>query len=236
MSAPQVSTSNDSTAGDGTIQYRAISGLAVLALLLGVASAAAMVGPVLWVVPMVAVVVALIAMRRIQASEDLAGWNIAFLGLLLALLFGVAAPARTISRQYWLTSRAEQFSRQFLTFLQEGKSHAAHQLRQRPAVRKLLTDDLPQSYEKDPESQKDLEKFVGEEPVKTLLEHGKDAKVERTSIDLVGRDDRTDLFAVHYRIVPGAGVKAIDVVAGVRRVVDLSTGRETWQIDNVSVE
>ena len=86
MSTQQVETSKDATAGDGTIQYRAVSGLAVLALALGVLSAAAMVGPVLWSIPILAAIVALIAMRRIRSSEDLVGWNIAFLGLLYMLM------------------------------------------------------------------------------------------------------------------------------------------------------
>src|SRR5262245_4816609 len=109
MSVPQVEPASNRSTGDEPIQYRADSRLAVLALLLGIASAAAMVGPVLWFVPIAAAITALVAMRRIRSSEDLVGWNVAFLGLLLALLFGIAAPARTMSRQYWLASRAEQF-------------------------------------------------------------------------------------------------------------------------------
>jgi hypothetical protein len=236
MSAPQIDTPRSAAANDGPIQYRAVSGLAVLALALGIASAAAMVGPVLWFVPIVAAIVALVAMRRIRASEDLVGWNIAFLGLLLAILFGIAASARTISRQYWLDTRAEQFSDCFFEFLQQNKPHAAHQLRERPGVRKPLTDTLSKAYESDPESQKSFEKFVADEPVKTLLEAGKQAEVERIATELLGRDDRSDHIAVRYEITPGAGRKTLQVITAVKRNLDSTTGRETWQIENVSVE
>jgi hypothetical protein len=235
MSTQQVETSKNASAGDGTIQYRAVSGLAVLALVLGVLSAAAMVGPVLWSIPILAAIVALIAMRRIRSSEDLVGWNIAFLGLLLAILFGIAGPARTISRQYFLAARAEAFCDQFFEFLRQNNPHAAHQLRERAAMRKPLSDKLAESYAKDPAAQASLDKFVVEEPVKTLLEVGDKVKIERMSTEDAGRDDRTDLFGIRYEITP-TGRKSMLALLVVRRTLDLATGMETWQLDNVAKE
>jgi hypothetical protein len=235
MSTQQAETSKGSTVADGTIQYRAVSGLAVLALALGVLSAAAMVGPVLWSIPILAVIVALVAMRRIRASEDLAGWNIAFLGLLLAILFGIAAPARTMSRHHFLASRAEAVCDQFFTFLKENNPHAAHQLRERAGMRKTLTDKLPDSYAKDAASQASLDKFVAEEPMKTLLEVGDKVKIERLSIEPAGHDERTDIFNIRYEITPTGRSSMVAVVAA-RRTLDLATGVETWQIDGVAKE
>jgi hypothetical protein len=235
MSTQQVETSKKTSAGDGTIQYRAVSGLAVLALALGVLSAAAMVGPVLWSIPILAAIVALIAMRRIRSSEDLVGWNIAFLGLLLALLFGVAGPARTISRHHYLASRAEAFCERFFDFLKQKNPHAAHQLRERVSMRKPLSDKLAESYAKDPGAQASLDKFVAEEPIKSLLEVGDKVKIERISTEAAGHDDRTDLFSVRYEITP-TGRKSMLASLVVRRTLDLATGMETWQLDNVVKE
>ncbi|MCC7083821.1 MAG: DUF4190 domain-containing protein [Pirellulales bacterium] len=235
MSTPQLETSKNRAASDGTIQYRAVSGLAILALALGIASAAAMVGPVLWLVPLLAIITALVAMRRISASEELTGWYIALLGLLLAILFGVAAPARTLSRQYWLACRAEAFSGKFLEFLQHDKPYAAHQLRERSGVRKPLNEALPEAYNNDPESQKSFAKFVAEEPMKSLLEAGQKSVIMRTSTESLGRDDQHDLCVVHYQIT-APGRKPISVMIAVKRSLEYSTGRETWQIENVAVE
>lgn len=225
----------NATPETGVIEYRAVSGLAVLALFLGIISAAAMVGPILWSIPLIGVFVAMIAMRRIRSSDDLAGWNIAFLGLLLALLFGIAAPARTISRQYWLTTRADEFCDRFFELLQQHKPYVAHQLRERPGVRKPLTEALPAAYEQDPESKKNFDKFVAEEPAKTLLDLGEKANVERAATEFIGRDDRSDHYAVTYRITFDDHRSPMDVVTAVKRSLDTTTGRESWQIENISV-
>lgn len=235
MSSSQIDSLNQKTASDGTIQYRAVSGLAVLALVLGILSAAAMVGPILWSIPLLAAITALIAMRRIRASDDLVGWNIAFLGLLLAVLFGIAGPARTMSRQHWLASRAEAFCDQFFKFLQVKNSHAAHQLRQPAGTRKPLSDKLAESYEKDAASQAGLEKFIAEEPVKSLLEVADKVTIQRTATEVVGHDDRTDLFAIRYLITP-TGRNSMPALLVVRRTLDLGTGLESWQIDDVKIE
>jgi hypothetical protein len=235
MSTQQVETAKDKTAGDGTIRYRAVSGMAVLALGLGVLSAAAMVGPVLWSIPILAAIVALIAMRRIRASEDLVGWNIAFLGLLLAILFGVAGPARTISRQLYLESRAAAVCERFFEFLKEKNPHAAHQLRERASMRKVLSDKLAQGYDKDAGSQASLDKFVAEEPMKTLLEVGDKVKIERVSTETIGHDDRTDVFSIRYEIT-ATGRSSMLVSIGVQRTLDLATGMETWQIGSIGKE
>src|SRR5688500_10904316 len=81
--------------------YQGVSIMAVLALLLGVASALALVHPFLWVVPPVAVVLSILAIRAIDAPDsNLTGRRLAIAGLALALLFGLWAPSRVLTRQW----------------------------------------------------------------------------------------------------------------------------------------
>ena len=73
--------------------YRTISGWAIAGLLLGILSAAAVVGPILWLIPVFAIVVSAIGLRQIKNSQgQMSGWSLAVLGLLLALFFGAAGP------------------------------------------------------------------------------------------------------------------------------------------------
>src|SRR5215470_18782103 len=88
------------------VEYGRISGWAVAALLLGFLSGAALVGPLLWAIPVLGIVVAWIGMRNIKASAgQLSGWHLALLGLLLSVFFGIAGPARTVTRRYVLEQR-----------------------------------------------------------------------------------------------------------------------------------
>ncbi len=120
-------------AGTGDIAYRAISGWAIAALVLGLLSGVALVGPVLWSVPLAALLAAGIAMWRISRSGgELVGWNLAVLGLLLAIVFGVAAPTRIAVRRHWLETRGRIFADEFIELLKEGKGFGAYQLLQPP--------------------------------------------------------------------------------------------------------
>src|ERR1700690_198777 len=58
-----------------TIEYGPISGWAFVAVFLGLLSGAGVAGPILWFIPLVAIVISLIAMRKIAASAgQLSGW------------------------------------------------------------------------------------------------------------------------------------------------------------------
>src|SRR4051812_42983597 len=88
------------------VEYRSLSPWAVAAVLLGVLSATAVIGPLLWFIPVTAVMVSLTALWKISASQgQRLGRGAALLGLMLAIFFGLAGPARTLSRQYWLETR-----------------------------------------------------------------------------------------------------------------------------------
>ena len=87
----------------GVAEYRPISGWALAALFIGLVSFVALFHPLLWSVPMAGVVVSLIALLRIShADVPLVGRKAALIGLAFSLLYGVAAPARVASRDYWL--------------------------------------------------------------------------------------------------------------------------------------
>ncbi len=109
--------------------YRAPSMWGPVALLLGIISAVAVIGPLLWILPVTAAIFAVVALWRIRASGgQLLGRGMAVLGLVLAIFFGMAGPARTLSREYWLETRADRFAHGFIEVLENGKKYEAHQL------------------------------------------------------------------------------------------------------------
>ena len=84
-------------------EYRPVSRLAVAALVAGVGSATALVGPVFWVVPVVAVGLAVAALRDLaRPGVAKVGHPVALAGLALAVGFGAQAAASTLTTR-WLT-------------------------------------------------------------------------------------------------------------------------------------
>jgi hypothetical protein len=76
------------TAGLGAQDYVAVNATAVIALLLGLASSLSVVGSLLLIIPVIAIVVGVVAIRQVRHSAGTqTGIGLAILGILLALLF-----------------------------------------------------------------------------------------------------------------------------------------------------
>lgn len=132
---------------DQLVVYRAISPLAVAAMLLGVASALALAHPGLWIVPAVAVCLAAWSLRVIALKNtELVGRTAALIGLGLAILFGVWAPARLVSRQAWLYLEARAKADEWLSLLREGRLYEAYELHLNPAERQPADASLAEYY------------------------------------------------------------------------------------------
>ncbi|QDT00991.1 hypothetical protein [Adhaeretor mobilis] len=113
-----------------TDEYRKLHPLAVVALLLGIASLVAFASPGMWLVPLLAVCCALIALWQIHLRpEQLAGAKLARWALALAVVIGMAAISkRTITKgllhqqaetivEGWLSALAEKQYDKSLRFL-----------------------------------------------------------------------------------------------------------------------
>jgi hypothetical protein len=86
------------TAGVASQQYVAINNAAVIAALLGVASALALFSPLLLIVPLAGIIVAIVSWRQIANSNGTeTGKLLALLGLLLSLLIGGGVLARELA-------------------------------------------------------------------------------------------------------------------------------------------
>ena len=200
MSTPLADSNALPVDGEET-KYRAVSAWAVMVLVLGILSPLAFVGPVLWVAPLLCIVAALIAMWKISSSAgELVGWNIALLGLLLAVLFGLAAPVHTLTRHYWLETRAEVIAKEFIDFLRQGRPQAAFQLTLLPRMRKPLDADLSAQIDKDAKARQKYDDFLRVEPAPTLLAQRDQAQVERLGSHILSSDETNDRIAVRYRI------------------------------------
>lgn len=215
------------------VEYRSLSPWAVAAVLFGVLSAAAVIGPLLWLIPAMAVIVSLIALWKISASQgQRLGRGAALLGLMLAIFFGLAGPARTLSRQYWLETRAQHVAAGFIDLLQHQRSYDAYQLTKGAILRKPPPADGTDPFAKDPDTKKDFDKFVEQEPIKSLLDPHQKISVESLSAKLVGSDDRLDDMEVDYRLRLAADGKEHSIQGRMylERSLAYPNGNEQWRI------
>jgi len=117
-----------STENDHVNDYRQLSRLAVCSLPLGLLSALSLISPLLWFVPLIAVVIALGGLWRISRANELTGRWLALFGLGLAILFGTWAMTWTVSRRMVLNHQARKHATEWLVLMQKGNYMKAHQL------------------------------------------------------------------------------------------------------------
>ncbi|MGB8854876.1 MAG: hypothetical protein WCC69_15080, partial [Pirellulales bacterium] len=109
--------------------YRPVSSLAVAALIVGCASALALVSPVFWVVPLVGAALALVAVRDVTRSGAAkAGGLAALAGLALALGFGSQAMTAAATARWLAAARAEAAAGFWLDALCDGRTDDARSM------------------------------------------------------------------------------------------------------------
>ena len=119
---------------DGGETYRPVSGLAVAALVTGLLSAAAVFGSVFWVLPLVAVCLAVVALRELARPESQkVGRLAAIAGLALAVGFGTQGVAATFVSRWLRERRVEQAAGVFVDAVRQERTTAA---------RRMLADDV----------------------------------------------------------------------------------------------
>lgn len=189
----------DTLEGEST-QYRAVSPLAIVALILGIVSAGALLHPSGCAIALLGGVVSVVALNRIAAAgPELIGRRAALLGLALSITFGVAAPAQWLTARWWLASEAESVGLGWFDYLQHDKPELAHQMTMMFAARKAPNEVLDY-YRNTPEAKENLTEFVAESLIRTLLALGDKAQVRLYETGEIFHDQDGELIEQFYAV------------------------------------
>jgi hypothetical protein len=220
-------------AGDDLGQYRAVSGLAVAGALAGAFSILAFVHYLLYAVPIAAVVINALALRRIaEASPPLVGRKAALTGLAMALICLGAAPIQVAVHRRDLHVQSMQIAEEWFTALREDRPEWAYRLsqfpttvaaRQQPPLKILQSATTPSSP---------LRKYVRESPVELLLKLGKRAHVRYYANEDVWSEDDRQGVRDYFVVTVGKGSEAVSffITLGMTRTKEIGTGAWQWQI------
>jgi hypothetical protein len=217
-------------------QYRSVAPLAVVAAVLGVASALILTTPLLAPLPVAGIVVGIAALRSIGASRgQLAGRSVAIAGLCLATFFLGFGLSRHLGRQAELEKVARGMADVFLNLLQDGKPREAHQFRLTPSSRITAPEAIAEHYEKNTEAASELQTFVASGVIKDLIARGKEADVRFEGVSSATRDGKTDMLVLRYScasIEPAGSRQSLWL--HINRKYDESTKRHEWEIGGIS--
>ncbi len=214
--------------------YRPTCGLAFAGLLLGMLSAVAFFGPILWAVPALAVVVNLAALRQIAAETRLRGRQAARVGLMLALFLGAGAVAFQVSVGSLQAAKANFVIEQFFHELTQGDVYLAHQLMKDLEERKG-SGDLSTIYERDTKLLQEINGLRTDPLMGMLVDRDKHARVHWHST--FGRSDsgHTQVITEIYKLTydeAGKRRSRLIKVSAIRHIRDAHLPH-AWKISGV---
>jgi hypothetical protein len=187
-------------------EYQAVSGLAVLAVGLSLLASAAIFWPTfraLWAIGPVAILVSLLALRRIAyLAPALVGRKAALVALALSIVFTVAAPTRWAVHRMLVREESRRFCDMWFGYLREDEPQKAHLFTMEPGRRRPMDDTLVDAYLGSDQLRKALDEFANDPLIRPLLALGPKAQVRHYDTEAHetawDRDVVAEVYAVTY--------------------------------------
>ncbi len=181
--------------------YRPVCGMAVVAFVIAIASGLAIFGPVFWGLPLIAVCLAAVALRRIVSHDPpLWGRKLAFAAMFLGAICGAAGVSQWYVHNLLIRRQAQQLAEVWFGYMLRGETNKAHQMTLEPQRRELRVDELDAIYANHPELEENLARFAAEPGPATVLRFGTDANLEYVSSPRQERDGDDDYVWLTYRL------------------------------------
>lgn len=213
------------------------SPLAVISLILGLASIGAMLTPILWAVPVVAVLVGFQALRSIAANPLVwRGRGLVIVALALACFWGGMAPVYHITRHHTLNTQARVHAEHWIDLIRQGKLMEAHQLRLGFNERVEHDLDLKEHY-KSELNRLNYDVFATGSPIKELAKWGPQAEIRSVDNILIESTGTTDIIKQRFHVVNESdGIHRVLVmdIAMLRRTF-AGSSECRWEVHNCQV-
>lgn len=215
-------------------RYTSLSTLAVCAFLFGLASSVALLSPIFVVLPIAGALISILAILRIQASDStLSGLKLAYWGLMLCVLCGVAGLVRPPVRDAVYKRQADEVGRSWLNLVASHQSQSALSMltgNGRSSLMPPRNDEAP-PQPVDPLSE--VRNFEQNDVVAKLHEESKHGELE-FAIQTIACDTQSAAprVAIIYRTVKPDDSLSINVVLQRFRTLE---GGEKWFVDSWSL-
>lgn len=212
-------------------KYSQLAPMAIVALVLGVASVLALIGPLFFLVPIAAIGLALLALSKIRNSDGaLSGTRLAHAAIALATICFVATLVRTEVRDRMLKQQANATADRWLAMMTEGRVAEARELLSGDALSGLLprpaqgTEQLPQEeFERISMETLELDPLVRDYV-------GGDAKITLESVSEPIADANRTIAGVNYMVADAKG-RHRHVQIQLARTRFYEASGEPWRID-----
>jgi hypothetical protein len=220
--------------------YRAISGLAVISLILGLFSALSFAEYTFLIAAVLAVVTGLIAERRIRRLPDmLTGRGLAQAGIAMGLIFGLASVTIDQVQSFIRQRQARSFANSYVeNYIKKGGIPDAMFFRMPPEHRRNNTPQKAfDALQKQMQGRDQMMLQEQVRPIKTIKERlGSDPaeSIEVAGIETHGQEGLNPFATVLIRLSgPGKGKYPAEDFALLAMKADVNGGKYDWWIDQM---
>ncbi len=219
---------------DAASDYRAVSPLAVLGLILACLSSFALLSTSLVAIPMLGAVLSAAAWIRIARGEGrLVGRAAARFGLFVSLFFVALVAGNALTWNYWLAKTSTDVAWEWIDYLRDDHPEKAYQFAKYESERPSLADDaIWDYYRRYPVELEGLRRFVNTDGVHDLLVLRQDATVRHWETEeIVAYKDGigvSHVFSITYG-PPGSRTTFFCRLVMSRRN-NPDTGKAEWRI------
>jgi hypothetical protein len=220
-------------------EYRSVSTLAVVSLVIGLASVLALGFSLFWFVPVLGVGCSLVALARIRSrTARKAGTGAALIGLSLSLIFGAWAVTQDVVRQRTLAALAEPYATGWLQRICDGNLAEAHQMYMEPSRRRPPGTDLLRYYAENESAEREKTAMFAERPLRELAQHGADGSLTYLGVQKSWRDEGVDFLVLGYlfKYEDDGRPAQFQLNVVMRRFFDPIEGIAVWSMHDVSAE
>lgn len=212
-------------------QYQSVSPWAIVSLGLGLCAGLALAHPLMWWLPIAAVLISLAALRGIARSGGAqTGKRLAITAICLALFFLTWAVTRMAIGRQVEQRQARVLADGWLEVVKSGDTFAAHQWTVSGWRRQRQGTVLRNYYDSDAEAQQELEKFKTEVLVGVLGDVAREDRFECRGVTRIDGPPNRREIDVAYDRLPADGGPAVALTVSVQRIYDADMQVTLWQI------
>jgi len=210
----------------------------VVALLLGLASAAALVSPALWFLPGLGILVSiLVLMQQLQNPDMRTGRVMAVAGLILAVLFATWAPTQHYARRWYVQQQSEAVGQQWFGFIFRQQTAKAYGVTRPPKDRGNLDAAYSERVMSDEDARKSYEAFARRKLIRKLLAlNGRARPLFHETEKVVTTDDSDvihNVYEIRY-LTDANESESFFVRLVLRRTTHPNKNNGLWQVRHYS--
>lgn len=217
------------------LEYRSLSLLAVVTVLLGAISILSFLAPVLWFLALPPILLGAMTLSVLANRPDKVGRKGVLIAMVIAMFFGLLGPAHFYSSQWWVVRNGRRFADQWLEMVQRNELDQAYQFHLARTKRIKSDMTFKRFFTDFPDLKPERQAFFAVEPIKTIIDHRDDLTLEFVRGDVAKSTDQYDMVCFIYMATfhDGQGQRTLPLDVKFIRALDPKTGHWEWTLGQV---